>query len=144
MSGTHQNLKILGTAGYRVPGKFQNLGTARYRVPKKFEKLGTDGYRVPAKKIFWVPIGTGYRSNFQRCRPVLSNLKHFLVFFSEYLGFTNTYPVISSFLRFSHIAKKYYQKLSLNIAIKQLYLCDIINKLLYINKDKEPFIRRLE
>ena len=33
--GTHQNLKILGTAGYRVPRKFQKLGTAGNRGPGK-------------------------------------------------------------------------------------------------------------
>ena len=43
---THQNLKILGTAGYRVPRKFQKLCTA--------------GYRLPARKIFSVPMGTGH------------------------------------------------------------------------------------
>ena len=59
MSRTHQNLKILGTAGYWVPRKFQKLGTAGYRVPRKFQKLGTDGYK-PEKK-FWVPMGTGYQ-----------------------------------------------------------------------------------
>ena len=42
---------LMGTAGYRVPTKFQNLGT---------------GYRP--EKFFWVPIGTGYQPNFQRCR----------------------------------------------------------------------------
>ena len=52
MSGTHQNLKILGTTWYRVPGKFQ--------------KLGTDGYWP--EKLIRVPIGTGSRPNFQRCR----------------------------------------------------------------------------
>ena len=36
MSGTHQNLEHLGTAGYRVPGKFKKMGTAGYRVPGKF------------------------------------------------------------------------------------------------------------
>ena len=34
-AGTHQNLENLGTAGYRVPGKFKKLGTAGYRVPGK-------------------------------------------------------------------------------------------------------------
>ena len=35
LAGTHQNLKILGTAGYRVPRKLHKLGTAGYRVPRK-------------------------------------------------------------------------------------------------------------
>ena len=52
--GTH----FLGTAGYRVPRKFQKIGTARYclfvgtvvyRVPAGQNFLGTDGYWVPAK-----------------------------------------------------------------------------------------------
>ena len=48
MRVTHQNLKILGTAGYRIPRKFQKLATVGYYwVSKKF--LGTDLYRVPAK-----------------------------------------------------------------------------------------------
>ena len=49
ISGTHQNLKILSTAGYRVPIKFQKLGTAGYKVPRKFQTLGTAGYWVPRK-----------------------------------------------------------------------------------------------
>ena len=68
-AGTHQNFKILGTAGYRVPRKFQKLGTAGYRIPRKFQKLGTqeiskDGYRWPVPIEFqkiWVPMGTGYQ-----------------------------------------------------------------------------------
>ena len=47
--GTHQNIKILGTAWYRVP--------------RKFRKLGTDGYRLPAQKKFWVPMGTGQKNS---------------------------------------------------------------------------------
>ena len=35
-AGTHRNLENLGTAGYRVPGKFKKMGTAGYRVPGKF------------------------------------------------------------------------------------------------------------
>ena len=57
--GTHQNLKILGTAGYWVPRKFQKLGSAGHRKPRKFQKLGTAGYRVPSK---FQKMGTaGYR-----------------------------------------------------------------------------------
>ena len=73
MSGTDQILENLGTAGYRVQGKFKKLGTAGYRVPGKFQKLGTAGYRVP-NKFFgyrWVPgtgqkkiLGTEYWENF--------------------------------------------------------------------------------
>ena len=58
-AGTHQNLKILGTAGYRVPRKFQKFGTAGSRVPRKFQKLGTARYRVRRK---FQKMGTaGYR-----------------------------------------------------------------------------------
>ena len=35
-AGTHRNLENLGTAGYRVPGKFKKMGTAGYRAPGKF------------------------------------------------------------------------------------------------------------
>ena len=41
---THQNLKILGIAGYRIPGKSHKLGTG-YR----------ENFRI------WVPMGTGYQ-----------------------------------------------------------------------------------
>ena len=34
-AGTHQNLKILGTAGYRVPIKFQFMPTPGYRLKLK-------------------------------------------------------------------------------------------------------------
>ena len=56
-AGTHQNLKILGTAGYRVARKFRKLGTW-YRG------------NFLIKKIFWVPmafrlwvLGTGQMFN---------------------------------------------------------------------------------
>ena len=65
MSGTHQNLKILGTekisnGRYRwVPRKFEKLGTAGYRVTRKVQKFDTAGYRVPRK---FQAVGTaGYR-----------------------------------------------------------------------------------
>ena len=91
-SGTHRNFENLGTAGYRVPGKFENLGTAGYRVPGKFENLGNSGYRVPGKfgyrwvpgtgKIFWVPMGTGYRENFHLCRSLSASLDYFHIFYN--------------------------------------------------------------
>ena len=40
-AGTHRNLENLGTAGYRVPGKFWKLGTGGYRVPGKFSLMPT-------------------------------------------------------------------------------------------------------
>ena len=40
-AGTHRNLENLGTAGYRVPGKFWKLGTGGYRVPGKFSLMST-------------------------------------------------------------------------------------------------------
>ena len=55
---THQNLKILGTAGYRVPRKFQKLGTGYRENFKSSVSLGT-GYQ--REKIFWVSMDTGYR-----------------------------------------------------------------------------------
>ena len=47
--GTHQNLKILGTAVYRVPARQNILGTDGYRLPVRKNFLGTYGYWVPAK-----------------------------------------------------------------------------------------------
>ena len=53
MSGTHKNLKILGTAGYRVPRKlWLSMGTG-YRSDKKIK--GTHGYRVPTKFVMPTP-----------------------------------------------------------------------------------------
>ena len=39
-------------------------------VPVIGQKIfwGTDVYWVPARENFWVPMGTGYRLNFQLCR----------------------------------------------------------------------------
>ena len=71
MRGTYQNLKILDTAAYRVPRKFQKLSTG-YRGNFRSWVRGTSqkfmGYRPEI--IFWVPMGTGYRQNFQRYRPL--------------------------------------------------------------------------
>ena len=68
MNGTHQNFKILGTAGYWVPRKFQKL----YQPEKNFwVPMGT-GYR-PDKKI-WVTMGAGYRQNFNSCRPLVERI----------------------------------------------------------------------
>ena len=66
-AGTHQNLKILGTAGYRE--NFRNwvpLDTG-YRIPTRKKNVGTGyrpdkkncGYRLPARKKLWVPMSTG-------------------------------------------------------------------------------------
>ena len=67
---THQDLKILRTAGYRVPGnfrnwvprKFQKMGIPGYRLPRKFQKMGTAGYPGPGKFEIWAPkTFFGYR-----------------------------------------------------------------------------------
>ena len=42
--GTHQNLKIFGTAGYRVPARRIFLGTEGYWVPAKFSTIPTPAY----------------------------------------------------------------------------------------------------
>ena len=41
--------------------KFRKFGYQWVPGTGKKNFLGTDGYRVPARKIFWVPMGTGYR-----------------------------------------------------------------------------------
>ena len=62
-AGTHQNLKILGTAGYRVPRKFQKLGTGYRENFKSSVPLGT-GYQ--REKNFWVSMDTRYRPDKQK------------------------------------------------------------------------------
>ena len=55
-----KNKPGVGMSGTLVP-----MGTG---VPagtnQNLKILGTDGYRVPARKIFWLPTGTGNRQNF--------------------------------------------------------------------------------
>ena len=53
-AGTHQNVKILGTAGYRVPRKFQKLGTVGSWVPAKFSTMPTPGF-MRTNKQFGTP-----------------------------------------------------------------------------------------
>lgn len=87
--GVSGYLVPMGTAGYRVPRKFQMFGTAGLLVPRKFQKMKTaeyrvpaiktflsiDGYRVSSRKNFWVPIGTGYGQIFNDVNPGLVTMK---------------------------------------------------------------------
>ena len=65
----HYNSGFALTRGSGVVGTWVPAGTHRIS-----ENLGTDGYQVPARKIFWVPMGTGSWPNFQRCRPLFEIL----------------------------------------------------------------------
>ena len=66
-TSTHQNFKILGTAGYWVPKKFQKFGTAWYRILRKFQKIVPDSSK---KKL--VAMRTGYRPHKKLLVPMFS------------------------------------------------------------------------
>ena len=59
----------IGTSQTKIFGYRRVPGTSA----KNF--LDTDEYRVPTRKFFWLPVGTGNRLNFQRCRPLLKTRK---------------------------------------------------------------------
>ena len=56
-----------GVPGTWVPADIhqisENLGTDGHWLSASLKIVGTEEYRVPAKKIFWVPMDTGYRPN---------------------------------------------------------------------------------
>ena len=68
MSRTHQNFKILGTAGYRAPRKFQKLGPDGYRVPTKFRFMPTPGFdkRIFLIKLLYIYVILMLEENLQR------------------------------------------------------------------------------